>query len=89
MNVPYTYFQPLSGVITESLIAVLILAILNSICLWISQVAGLNWRRSLQRKLHQLYFQPMISYRVTNLDSSCDNIDNRMTTDLKLLTEVC
>jgi ABC-type uncharacterized transport system fused permease/ATPase subunit len=72
----------------ESLVTIFVMAVITGISYWIITIAGLNWRRSLQRRLHHLYFQPMIPYRSNTIDQNCDNIDNRMTTDLKLLTEV-
>jgi ABC-type uncharacterized transport system fused permease/ATPase subunit len=75
--------------ISQSFIIILAIAILNSACSWISSIAGLKWRRHLQRKIASLYFQPMIPYRINKLEvDECDNIDNRITTDLKVVTEV-
>ena len=54
----------------------------------ISQISCLEWRRALQEEAHSLYFSPICPYAANTIDKRVDNIDHRLTNDIKLFTEV-
>jgi len=69
------------------LIAMVLLVNVTNFCgLYLGRKAAIHLRRNLEICLHDLYFANNVFYTVTALDGRLDNVDNRITNDMELLS---
>eukprot|EP01130_Rhizamoeba_saxonica_P002299 TRINITY_DN12130_c0_g1_i1.p1 TRINITY_DN12130_c0_g1~~TRINITY_DN12130_c0_g1_i1.p1 ORF type:complete len:679 (-),score=134.03 TRINITY_DN12130_c0_g1_i1:73-2109(-) len=97
-NSTYTYFepsdpeqvQPDANKILEILAFVcgyvLFLTICESIGEWLAWNVGISWRNKLTRRIQSSYFREKLYYKVSNLDKTIENVDQRITADISSFT---
>nr|CAB3219638.1 ATP-binding cassette sub-family D member 4 [Phallusia mammillata] len=92
--VPSRYFEVLGAkdssgfkdLAIYSIALIVLNAVMKSMLQYVSRVLYLTWRKRLCTKIHSHYFVDMNFYKINVLDTSLDNIDQRITQDVDRFT---